>query len=181
MRSLALAIAIGLVGAAALHIVIILALPGWTGNDAWTRVVRLGETDRFYALANEANSSGLLNEDLHINVAVCRFDLTEGPVRVQASGAVPVWTASAFDTDSSETFSINDRSSISEDVDITFVTPAQMLQLRRAMPESLASSVLVALVRPEGYVVLRAVAPLPSLVAGARAFLTGADCAALVV
>jgi hypothetical protein len=40
---------------------------------------------------------------------------------------------------------MNDRSSIGDTVDILFVTPAQMLQLRRVMPQALERSVLVEL------------------------------------
>ncbi|RVK07950.1 DUF1254 domain-containing protein, partial [Sinorhizobium meliloti] len=39
MRSIIFAILVGLVGAALLHIVIILALPQFTGRDAYTRVL----------------------------------------------------------------------------------------------------------------------------------------------
>ena len=43
-RNLVLAVLTGLVGAAFLHIVIVLALPGRSGRDAFSRVVALGET-----------------------------------------------------------------------------------------------------------------------------------------
>ncbi len=42
MRSFLYAIAVGLVGAALLHIVIILSLPSFTGRDAYTRVQAFG-------------------------------------------------------------------------------------------------------------------------------------------
>jgi uncharacterized membrane protein len=177
MRSVALAIAIGLVGAALIHIVTILELPRWTGADAWTRVAALGDTNRFFTLANEPNITGLYNDDPHIRTAVCRFDISKGPVRVLASGDVPLWTVAAYDTASNETYSMNDRSSIGVNVDIVFVTPAQMLQLRRVMPEALERSVLVELSDPQGFVALRAIAPTPSHEPKARAFLTDAVCA----
>ncbi|OCW55755.1 DUF1254 domain-containing protein [Hoeflea olei] len=179
MRSVLLATAIGLVGAAIIHIIIVLALPMWTGKDAWTRVREMGAPNVFYALANEPNPTGLFNDDANIHTAVCHFDITEAPVRIIATGDVPIWTVAAYDTASNETFSMNDRSSIGENVDIAFVTPAQMLQLRRAMPASLERAVLVELQREQGYVALRAVAPLPSQEPAARAFLAGALCAPL--
>ena len=174
-----LAIAIGLVGAAIVHIVVILALPLWTGKDAWTRVRAMGAQNRFYSLANEPNPTGLFNDDPGIRTAVCHFEISNAPVRIIASGDVAMWTVSAYDTSSNETFSMNDRSSIGEDVDIAFVTPAQMLQMRRAMPEALERSVLVELQRPQGYVALRAIAPLPSQEPAARAFLADALCSSL--
>ena len=176
MRSVLLAIAIGLVGAAIVHIVVILALPMWTGKDAWTRVTALGATNRFYSLANEPNTTGLFNDDPHIRSAVCRFDITDGPVRIVASGNVPIWTMSVYDSSSDESYSMNDRSAIGVGVNVAFVTPAQMLQLRRVMPQTLEQAVLVELPRPEGYVVLRAVSPLPSQEPAARAFLANAAC-----
>jgi len=94
-----------------------------------------------------------------------------------AMGDVAMWTVSAYDASSNETYSMNDRSSIGPHVDIAFVTPAQMLQLRRSMPEALERAVLVELARPEGYVALRAVAPLPSQEPAARSFLSNAICA----
>ncbi|PWW02202.1 putative membrane protein [Hoeflea marina] len=178
MRSLIHAVAIGIVGAALLHVVIILSLPAWTGRDAWTRVVNLGAPGRFFTLANEPNPTGLANDDPHIRSAVCRFDITERPLRVTSAGDVPIWSASAFDTLANETFSINDRSAIGEEVDITFVTPAQMLQLRKVMPPALARSVLVELAEPQGYVVLRAIVPGPSSERQVRDYLGEARCTA---
>ena len=121
MRSVLLAIAIGLVGAAFIHIVIILALPMWTGKDAWTRVTELGAMNRFYPLANEPNATGLHNDNPHIRSAVCRFDITDGPVRIIASGDVPIWTVAVYDVSSNETYSMNDRSAIGSGVNIAFV------------------------------------------------------------
>ncbi|WP_339757804.1 DUF1254 domain-containing protein [uncultured Hoeflea sp.] len=181
MRNALLAIAIGLVGAAFIHIVIILALPMWTGKDAWTKVKALGATNRFYSLANEPNLTGLYNENPYVRSAVCRFDITDGPVRVMASGDVPFWTLSVYDASSNETYSMNDRSSIGSGVNIVFVTPAQMLRLRRFMPRALERSVLVELDRPEGYVALRAVAPAQSQRPAARAFLSNAVCAGITI
>ena len=63
MRSFLYAIAIGLVGAALLHIVIILSLPSFTGRDAYTRVQAFGEANRFFPLASEGNTLAPINDD----------------------------------------------------------------------------------------------------------------------
>lgn len=179
-RNLVLAVLTGLVGAAFLHIVIVLALPGWSGRDAFSRVVALGETGQFYALANEANPTGLANEDPHIRSAVCRFDLSANPVRVTARVPVPLWTLAVFDTASDEAYSMTDRSAIGQGVDITLVTPAQMLQIRRDVPQALEQSVLVEMSDTEGFVVLRAIVPDASGERAARNFLSEATCSPLV-
>ncbi|WP_420408884.1 DUF1254 domain-containing protein [Hoeflea sp.] len=181
MRSLLLAILIGLVGAALIHIIAILEMPRRTGTDAWSRVQALGAQNRFFPLANVPNATGLYNEDPHIRTAVCRFDISERPVRILTSGDVPLWTVVAYDTASNETYSMNDRSSIGVNVDVVFVSPAQMLRLRRFMPETLERAVLVQLDDPEGFVALRAIAPTPSQEPAARAFVAGASCAPLSI
>ena len=142
-------------------------------------VAGLGAQNRFYSLANEPNPTSLYNDDPNIRTAVCHFDISNAPVRIVASGDVPVWTVSAYDSASNETYSMNDRSSIGDDVNIAFVTPAQMLRMRRSMPADLERAVLVELPQPEGYVALRAIVPLPSQEPAARAFLSSAICASL--
>lgn len=181
MRSLALSVLIGLVGAALIHIVVILALPRWTGSDAFTRIVGLGEAGRFFALANEPNPSGLYNDDPHIRAAVCRFDLGDGPVRVMANGDVPIWTTATYDSGSNETYSLNDRSAIGEGVDLTLVTPTQLLLLKRNMPPALSRSVMVELSGEEGFVVIRAIVPDRSAEKSARDFLAEATCNTMVL
>jgi uncharacterized membrane protein len=181
MRSALLATVIGLVGAALIHIITILEMPRWTGTDAWSRVSALGVSNRFFPLANEPNTTGLYNDDPHIRTAVCHFDISDTPVRIAASGNVPLWTLSAYDTASNETYSMNDRSSIGDTVDLLFVTPAQMLQLRRVMPQDLERSVLVELASAQGFVALRAIAPTPSQEPAARAFVTAASCASYMI
>lgn len=181
MRSLLLAIMAGLVGAALLHVIIILTLPASSVNDAWSKVAGLGEAGQFYRLANEENTTGLANKDPHIRTAVCRFDLSDGPVRISANGNVPLWTIGVFDKGSNETYSMNDRTAIGNSVDLTLVTPVQMLRLRRDMPPAIARSVLVELSDPEGFIVLRAIVPGKSMERIVRKFLEGASCARLAV
>lgn len=108
MRSL-YAIAIGLVGAALLHIVIILSLPSFTGRDAYTRVQAFGEANRFFPLASEGNTLAPVNDDPAMKTAVCTFSVENGPIRLFADGEVPFWSLAVYDEASNEVFSMNDR------------------------------------------------------------------------
>lgn len=166
----------GIAGAALIHIIVILALPAWTGKDAWTRVEGLGAQNVFYAIANEPNATGLYNDDPWLRAAVCRFSLDAGPIRVSAPSGVELWSVAAFDPQANEIFSMNDRSAIGPEPDITFATPAQLLQLRRSTPAQLEGSVLVETRAGEGYVTLRAAVPSPSMEPSVRAFLAAAEC-----
>ncbi len=166
----------GLVGAALLHLVIVLALPYFTGRDAFTRILNYDESNRFYMLSATPDASGLANDDPYVRIAVCAFSIDEEPVRLQAQGAVPFWSLAVFDTASNEVFSMNDRTSVDGVMDVIVATPIQMTALRKSLPEALAKSILVEMPDSEGYTVLRTLAPQRSLEEAARTFLAGASC-----
>jgi uncharacterized membrane protein len=176
MRSVIYAVLLGLVGAALLHIVIILALPQFTGKDAYSRVLGLYEMDSFFPLSNQPGPTGLANEDPFLRVAVCGFSVTASPMRFVARGDVPFWSLSVFDADSNEVFSMNDHTAVNGNLDLVAATPLQLIDLRKTPPESLAQSILVEMPQEEGYAVLRALAPMDSFEETVRNFLAGAVC-----
>ncbi len=176
MLRVVLAIIVGIVGAALLHLVIILSLPSFSEKDAYTRVLGEGQPFRFHALGKSAGSQALSKEDPFLDVAVCSFDLTEAPVRLSAEGGVPFWSLATFDSASNETFSINDRTSSGGDLDVIIANPVQATALRKAMPASLMQSIIVETAQTHGYAVLRVAVPQGSYRAIAADFLAGADC-----
>lgn len=176
MRSVLFAILVGLVGAALLHIVIILALPQFTGKDAYSRVLGLYEMDSFFALGNEPGPTGLANEDPFLRVAVCGFSVSGDPVRFLAKGAVPFWSLSVYDADSNEIFSMNDHTAVNGNLDLVMATPIQLVDLRKTPPETLAQSIMVEMPDEEGYAVLRALAPTNSFEEPVRNFLAESSC-----
>lgn len=190
------AILTGLVGAALLHVVIILALPQFVTASAYARVAVLGPAGRFYALpdagtehlappvarTDETDATGpetpppLARTDPFLPAAACIVSLDQGPVRLYAEGDVPFWSVVIFDKDSNEIFSMNDRTSVSGALDILLGTQAQLPAIRKALPEELAESILVDMPSSGGYAVLRAFAPHQSFEPAARDFLADAEC-----
>lgn len=176
MPRLAYAILTGLIGAALLHIIIILALPNFTGRDAYTRVLSEGAANRFHRLADKRDLAGLANMDPYLKVAVCHFDASAQPLRLMAPPGARFWSLAIYDTASNEVFSMNDRTSVEGTLDVLLATPVQLTRLRKALPPALAQSILVELPNSVGYAVLRTMAPQPSLEPGADDFLRGAVC-----
>ncbi|WLR93647.1 DUF1254 domain-containing protein [Shinella zoogloeoides] len=176
MRSFLYAIAVGLVGAALLHIVIILSLPSFTGRDAYTRVQTLGEANRFFPLANAAVGLAPINDDPAMKTAVCTFSVENGPIRLFAEGDVPFWSLAVYDSASNEVFSMNDRTSVSGALDTLVATPIQLIGIRKAVPAELEQSILVEMRGDEGYAVLRTFVPTESREEAATAFLADASC-----
>ncbi|UDF30319.1 UNVERIFIED_ORG: hypothetical protein LHK14_03015 [Roseateles sp. XES5] len=177
MRSVLYAIAVGLVGAALLHIVIILSLPSFTGRDAYTRVQTFGEANRFFPLANAGSGTlAPINDDPAMKTAVCTFSVENGPIRLFAQGDVPFWSLAVYDEASNEVFSMNDRTSVSGALDTLIATPIQLIGIRKAVPAELEQSILVEMRREEGYAVLRTFVPTESRQEAATGFLADASC-----
>lgn len=174
-----IALITGVLGAAVLHIMIILLLPLYTGSDAWSKIINLGAEYEFHVLANQENPTGLYNEDIHIQSAVCYFDLEDGPLQITANSSTDMWTFGTFDTDANEVFSMSARSSIQGEVNFLIVTRAQILALRSEEPDLVSGTIAIEMAEPQGYAVLRAIAPDFSQVAEARNFLSAASCAVL--
>ncbi|MFN7012490.1 MAG: DUF1254 domain-containing protein [Allorhizobium sp.] len=183
MNRLTYAVVIGLIGAAILHIVIILALPQFTGKDAYTRVKATGQSHRFHILpdwSNErADADALTNVDPYLKVAVCHFDIARAPLRLLAPSGPSFWSMAVFDANSNEVFSMNDRTSVVGDLDALVATPAQVAQIRKAPGAALTQSIIVEYQGTTGYIVLRTLVPAQSFGPEARAFLDEALCAPL--
>lgn len=176
MRSIFFASILGLVGAALLHIIIVLVLPQFTGRDAYTRVLGLLEMDSFFSLTSTPGSTGLSNDDPYLRTAVCSFSIADGPARFLASGSVPFWSLAVFDSGSNEVFSMNDHTAVNGRLDLVVATPIQLVELRKAPPEALAQSIMVEMKEEDGYAVLRAMAPLDSFEDQVRNFLAESSC-----
>lgn len=174
-----IALITGLIGAAVLHIMIILVLPLYTGSDAWSKVINMGPENEFHVLANQKNATGLYNEDIHIQSAVCYYDLNDGPLQVLTDNSTNMWTFGTFDADTNEIFSMSARSSIQGEVNFLIVTRAQILTLRSEEPDLVSRTIAIEVSDTQGYVVLRAIAPNFSQITEARSFLSSASCALL--
>lgn len=177
MLKVLFAILTGLVGAALLHLVIILALPYFSEKDAYTRVLAEGGRHVFHRLPDTRDRAGLMQDDPFMEVSVCAYDISQGPIRVYAQGDVPFWSLGIYDAASNEVFSINDRTSAAGILDVVLATPAQLTLLRKALPEAIEQSILVETQQADGYVVLRTMVPQQSFAPGASTFLSEAVCA----
>ncbi|MBA3040252.1 MAG: DUF1254 domain-containing protein [Alphaproteobacteria bacterium] len=183
MNRLTYAVLTGLIGAALLHIIIILSLPHFTGRDAFTRVKMTGPSHRFITLPDlsdkQADAGGLANVDPFLKVAVCHFDLTLAPIRLLAPAGPGFWSMAVYDQDSNEVFSMNDRTSVGGDLDALVASPVQVAQIRKAPGAALTQSIIVEHRGTTGYIVLRTMVPAPSFATQAETFLDEAVCAPL--
>jgi uncharacterized membrane protein len=176
IRSALFAILTGLVGAVVLHIIIILALPSFTGLDAYTRLLDYDADNRFVVFDSKKDEVGFSNGDPYLRAAACVFSVDARPVHLMASGSVPFWSFVVYDSASNEVFSMNDRSAAGGELDAIIASPQQLAAIRKSDPDVISQSVLIEMPRPEGYIVLRTLAPAPSFDDAAKDFLSEAEC-----
>lgn len=79
MLRVLLAILTGLVAAAVLHVIILLAIPHFSNRDAYTRAVAEGKPHLFHLLEETTEKKTFASGDPFMRVAVCTFNIEEKP------------------------------------------------------------------------------------------------------
>lgn len=151
---------LGIVGAGIVHVVMLFLLPGMSPRDAWSRLDESGDLYRFsaYAAASPAAAPAGVS-DPFFKAAVCRFDLNDGYLHVLREGRAPFWSASIYDRNGLNIYSLNDGMAKDGVLDLAVVTPAQLVDIRKSPPQELEKSVFVEAPIDEGMVVVRAFQP----------------------
>lgn len=169
----------GLLLGGVIHIAIVFMVPLFAANDAWHQMGRFGSDGRFHALPMpEAGAEPLIGLDPRMALAVCRFTLQNGPVRILADLPDEFWSVAVFDRRGRNVYSLNDRAADKSKLDLAILTPVQMAQLRQSPPASLETAIVLELPISAGFVLLRAFVPDDSMAPAVSAALHGADCSA---
>ena len=100
-------------------------------------------------------------EDPAMALAICRFDLTQGPLHVRGRFETGQLTLLSLHDRFGEVFhSMSERSAIRGGIDLVILTPAQLALLEAYDKEDeLPSELRVSAPSPRGFVLLRAFAP----------------------
>jgi len=177
MRKLIYAVLLGLFGAGIVHIVVLLLVPDFSERDAWSQLAIGSDLYRMMRFDAEAGGPPVVKSvDPLFFAAACRFDLGDGMVQVTASGRVPFWSVSVYDRNGHNVYSFNDHSATDGRLDTVVLTPAQMIEVRKELPEDFAGSIFVEAPISEGIVVIRSFVPDESWKPVVGRFLAGATC-----
>ena len=109
-------------------------------------------------------------------VAACRFDLEEGYAHITAPGRVPYWSVSVYDRSGQNIYSFNDRTATSGQLDFVVLTPPQMIDVRKELPEALVSSVFVEADIDQGIALVRVFVPDASWAPQMTRYIDGLIC-----
>ncbi|MEO3998542.1 DUF1254 domain-containing protein [Mesorhizobium sp. CAU 1732] len=170
------AILLGLIGAGVVHIAVLLMVPSYSERDAWSAI---SQQSNYYTVTrlDPPGSAPLIGSlDPLFSAVACRFDLTEGVVRLHGTGSAPYWSISVYDRTGQNIFSLNDRSSSQGALDFVIADDVQMVELRNALPAAFDRSVFVEANIEEGIVVARAFVPDESWEKTVGDYLQGITC-----
>ena len=165
---------LGLVGAAIVHIAILLLVPRYSDKNAWSHIEALGDAYRFYRLDQE--SGVLSNPDPLIAQAACRFDLADGPVQIATRGAPPFWSLSIYAPNGDNLYSLNDNVSTEQALDLIIADSVGIAGLRADGRQNDSRTILVEQNIGEGAVILRAFVPDASWRGQVQHFFENASC-----
>jgi uncharacterized membrane protein len=159
------------------HLVSVLALPKIATQDAYSRLAPLAKLNAVTALPPTVPSNALLPfMDPAFALAVCRYDLSGGPIKL----AVPVsqsYTSVSFFTRSDVAYyAINDRSAGKRVIELDLMTEAQHAELPEDEDVTAADRLIIDSPESTGLIVLKALAAEPGLMAQAQASLAAASC-----
>lgn len=191
MGRLLLAVLVGLVGAAIVHIAAVFAIPSLAENNAWGRLSRIAG---MYELVRIDSRQSPLPDapppvegpgvhdfafvDPAFVTAACRFSLADGPVRLSASERTDFWSASIYSRQGDNIYSINDRSSVDGQFDLLVGTAEQLAEARANTAERDETAIPVEVTIVEGYLTLRTLVDEESKRPGVDAFVRSVTCEA---
>jgi uncharacterized membrane protein len=139
------------------HIVSILIMPLYAGQDATTRLRALSAVNEAYVLPQSAVS--IIYPEPNAAYAICPYDISTAPLRVQINSGVPYLSVVFLQAGGLAFYALNDRASPNGVLDIRLATPEQMNKIELQDTEDQPLQELrVRATKTTGVVLVRAVA-----------------------
>ena len=168
---------VSVVGVGIVHIVVLLLLPQFSEKDAWASLAEAADFYKAVRIDADGGRAPIVKAvDPLFYAAACRFDLTEGAVHLRAPGKVPYWSVSIYNRSGQNIYSFNDRTTDTGSLDFVVLTSAQMIEIRKQMPEEFQKSIFVEAAVGEGIVVVRSFVPDQSWNQAISSFLRSIAC-----
>jgi uncharacterized membrane protein len=162
---------------AIVHLSTVLAMPQTATQDAYSRLARLAPVNAVIPLpAPAAQTATMPFMDPAFAVAVCRYDLSAGTLKLNAPVSQAYTSVTFYTRKSIAYYAINDRAAGRRSIELDLMTPDQHAQLPEEQDVTSADRLIIESPTTTGLIVLRALAPEPGLMTMARRALAGAQC-----
>jgi uncharacterized membrane protein len=159
------------------HLSTVLAMPQAAKQDAYSRLAPLTPVNAMVPLtAPTAEAAVMPFMDPAFAAAVCRYDLTAGPLKLTAPVSQAYTSVTFYTRKSVAYYAINDRAAGRRTIELDLMTPEQHAQVPEEEDVTAADRLIIESPTAMGLIVLRALAPEPGLMTMARRALAGATC-----
>ena len=167
----------GLMLGGVVHLGSVLALPRTATQDAYSRLAPISPLNVVAALPVPTPDNATLPfMDPAFAVAVCRYDLSGGPLKITTPVGQSYTTLSFQPRFGVAYYAINDRAAGRRIIELELMTAEQRSLLPEDEEVTAADRLIVESPTPSGIVVLRALASEPSAMPVARGILAAARC-----
>jgi uncharacterized membrane protein len=159
------------------HLATVLALPRAADQDAYSRLSSLTKVNAVVPMpAPTADSSVMPFMDPAFTAAVCRYDLTDGIIKLNVPLSQAYTSVTFYTRNSVAYYAIDDRAAGRRAIELDLMTADQHAQVPEEEDVTAADRLIIESPTTTGLIVLRALAPEPGLMPMARRALANAQC-----
>jgi len=159
------------------HLSTVLAMPQAATQDAYSRLAQFTPVNAVVPLdAPSAPNATMPFMDPAFAVAVCRYDLSAGPLKLSAPLSQAYTSVTFYTRNSVAYYAINDRAAGRRAIELDLMTEEQHGQVPEEENVTAADRLIIESPTQRGLIVLRALAAEPNLMVMARRALAGAQC-----
>jgi uncharacterized membrane protein len=159
------------------HLSSVLAMPQAAKQDAYSRLAPLTPVNAMVPLAPpKAGAEIMPLMDPAFAAAVCRYDLTAGPLKLIAPVSQAYTSVTFYTRKSVAYYAINDRAAGRRTIELDLMTAAQHAEVPEDEEVTAADRLIIESPTAMGLIVVRALAAEPSLMPIARQTLAAATC-----
>ncbi|MGJ4944964.1 DUF1254 domain-containing protein [Bradyrhizobium sp. HKCCYLS1011] len=177
MIRLLFTILVGVLLGGVVHLVSVLALPRIASQDAYSRLTPMTELNAVTQLPlTDPNTSPMPFMDPAFAVAVCRYDLSDGPLKLTVPVSQAYTSVSFYTRNEIAYYAINDRSAGKRVIELDLMTEAQHSDLPEDEEITSADRLIIDSPTATGLIVLKALAAEPGLMPQAQSSLAAAKC-----
>jgi uncharacterized membrane protein len=159
------------------HLATIIILPRTATQDAYSRLQRVAPVDAVTALPTPTPQSAPMPfMDPAFASAVCRYDLSQGPLKLSVPVSLAYTSVSFYTRYDVAYYAINDRAAGRRVIELELMTTDQHNQMPEDEDITAADRLIVESPTLTGLIVTRALAPEPGLMPMARSAVAAAKC-----
>jgi uncharacterized membrane protein len=177
MIRLVFTIVAGVLLGGVVHLVSVLALPRIATQDAYSRLTPMTKLNAVTPLPlAEPGNSPMPLMDPAFAMAICRYDLSGGPMKLTVPVSQAYTSVSFYTRNEVAYYAINDRSAGKKVIELDLMTEVQHNELPEDEEITAADRLIIDSPTTTGLILLKALAPEPGLMPQAQASLAASSC-----